>query len=78
MNSVAPDLVPTRALRSLLRVASAQGYNLEDIRAATGIDFDPHASDAPLQVSTLIYSRLYKHLMRLLQVEAFGLNTPHR
>lgn len=78
MNSVAPDLVPTRALRSLLRVASAQGYNLKDIQTATGIDFDPYASDAPLQVPTLIYSRLYKHLMRLLQDEAFGLNTPHR
>lgn len=79
MNAAAPtDMVPTRALRSLLRVVSAQGYSIDSVLAAVGLDFDPLAEDAPVEVPTLVYSRLYKHLMRLLQDEAFGLNTPYR
>lgn len=72
------DLVPSRVLRTLLRVASAQGYDQAQVRAAAGIDFDPWASDAPTAVPTLLYTRLYRHLMLLLQDEAFGLNIPHR
>lgn len=78
MNTSAADTVPTRALRTLLRVAGAQGYNLQELSEAISLDFDPYAEEAPAQVPTLLYSRLYKHLMRLLQDEAFGLNTPHR
>lgn len=78
LTSTATDLVPTRALRPLLRVASAQGYDLIEVRNAAGIDFDPLAVDAPTHVPTLTYSRLYKHLMQLLQDEAFGLSTSQR
>lgn len=74
----AADVVPTRALHALLRVASAQGYDQQRVLSAAGIDFDPWSREAPATVPTLFYSRLYRHLMWLLQDEAFGLGYSHR
>lgn len=72
--------MPIKAFRSLLRVVSNHGYDVDEVLQAVGLDFNPllpgyqHISSVP----TKVYSRLYRHLMILLQDEAFGMMMPDR
>ncbi len=76
--AVDQDNVPIKAIRTLLRVAAAQGYDVEQVRRATGLPANIDTLCADTRLPTEVYSRLYKQVMRLLQDEAFGLSAPTR
>jgi AraC-like DNA-binding protein len=69
------DVVPVKALQTLLKVVEAQGADVKLILKEVGIDFDPRdQSNAHINVvPTRSFSRLYRHLMQILQDEAFGM-----
>lgn len=69
------DRVPTRFLRTLLRMVGDRGYDFSTILAEAGVDFDPldiDASDYRAEVSAMQYSRVYQHVLSILQDETFG------
>lgn len=68
------EQVPVRFARSILRAAQSQGYQAEDILAATGSDFDPLALDDDDFIDAQSYNLLYRRIMDLLQDECFGLH----
>lgn len=73
------DVMPMRVLRTLLKVVAAQGHDVDELVSSIGLDINPLSSGTGKDkendtVSTLIYSKLYKRVMALLQDESFGLN----
>jgi AraC-like DNA-binding protein len=68
--------MPLKTLNTLLRVVVDQGYPLDRALQQIGLEFNPLESsrnDAPGEIPTATYSKLYRLLMELLQDEAFGL-----
>ncbi|MGI9289051.1 MAG: AraC family transcriptional regulator [Pseudomonadales bacterium] len=71
------ETVPTKFARSLLRLADERGYDMQRIAATAGISFDPFdeaGKDYSDHVSALAYSRLYQHLISLVQDTSFMLS----
>lgn len=73
-----PDVMPIKAIRTLLKVAMAQGYDVEHLLLECGLDFNPLNVSEQTQVETLTYSTLYKRIMQLLQDESFGFGTAQK
>lgn len=71
------DRVPTRFVRTLLKMASEKAYDFTAMLADAGIDFDPLNEDSTAyrtEVSAMQYSRIYQQILLLLQDETFGAN----
>ena len=69
------DRVPTQFVRSLLKMAGEKGYDFSTILTDSGVDFDPFdesSSAYRAEVSAMQYSRVYQHVLLLLQDETFG------
>jgi AraC-like DNA-binding protein len=69
------DRVPTRFVRTLLRMVRHHGYDFSVILSRAGLDFDPMDEGAPGyrgEVSAMQYSRIYQQVLGLLQDETFG------
>lgn len=69
------DHVPLRYAKTLLRVAEAQGCNLDDLLRSLQLPFDPfgnHPEDA--LIDSRHYSHIYSRVMWLLQDESFGMH----
>ncbi|MBB3046499.1 AraC-like DNA-binding protein [Litorivivens lipolytica] len=75
------DTMPVKAFRSLLRVVANHGYQVTDVLSDLGLEDYNLLNASPVDIDnvpTRVYSRLYRHLMILLQDEAFGMMTPNR
>jgi len=71
------DRVPTRFVRTLLKMASEKGYDFSAILADAGVEFDPmneRGAGYRAEVSAMQYSRIYQQILLLLQDETFGAN----
>ncbi len=71
------DRVPTRFVRTLLKMAGEKGYDFTAVLADSGVDFDPlneGSAGYRTEVSAMQYSRIYQHVLLLLQDETFGAN----
>ena len=69
------DRVPTRFVKTMLRKASEQGFDFDTILTSAGVDFDPLDENDPNyrnEISAMQYSRIYQHVLALLQDETFG------
>jgi len=69
------DHVPTRFVRTLLRMAGEKGYDFSAILADSGVNFNPLDEESAAyrpEVSAMQYSRVYQHVLHLLQDETFG------
>jgi len=69
------DRVPTRFVRTLLRMAGDRGYDFTVILNAAGLDFNPLDESDPAyraEISAMQYSRVYQQVLSLLQDETFG------
>lgn len=73
-----PDVMPIKAICTLLKVAIAQGYDIEHLLRECGLDFNPLEVSEHTQVETLTYSKLYKRIMQLLQDESFGFGSAQK
>lgn len=69
--------MPIKVVRSLLRVIAAQGADVDAVLASCGLGFNPlhETVDQPQYVSALVYSKLYRQVMAILQDESFGLSS---
>ncbi len=66
-------------MRRLLSVVKEQGHSVDQAIQIAGLDFNPLQSDIDeLWVDAQAYSRLYRHIMLLMQDEAFGTALPER
>lgn len=69
------ETVPIRIAKSVLRVVEAQGYNIDDLLASAGLDFNPLTlKPCPDSIPAAIYNKLYARVVWLLQDECFGLH----
>lgn len=71
------ETVPTRFANSLLNLVVERGYDYSGMLTVAGIGFDPKLPDAPGyedEISVMQYTRLYQHVLSLLQDETFGLS----
>ena len=69
------DRVPTRFMKTLLKMVGERGYDFSGILAEAGLDFDPLDEQSPgyrSEVSAMQYSRVYQNVLSLLQDETFG------
>ena len=69
------DLVPTRFVRTLLRMVGDRGYDFSVVLAGAGLEFDPLNENDPAyrsEISAMQYSRVYQSVLSLLQDETFG------
>jgi AraC-like DNA-binding protein len=69
------DHVPTRFVRTLLRMVGDSGYDFSAILNEAGLDFDPLDEANPAyrsEISAMQYSRIYQSVLSLLQDETFG------
>lgn len=69
------DRVPTRFVRTLLRMVGDKGYDFSAVLADAGLDFDPmdeYGAGYRAEISAMQYSRVYQQVLRLLQDETFG------
>jgi hypothetical protein len=69
------DRVPTRFVRTLLRMVGDRGYDFTNVLRGAGLDFDPMDESSPgyhAEVSAMQYSRIYQSVLSLLQDETFG------
>jgi len=69
------DRVPTRFVRTLLRMVGDRGYDFRAMLAGAGIGFDPMDESHPAyrnEISAMQYSRVYQGVLSLLQDETFG------
>ncbi len=69
------DRVPTQFVNTLLRMVGDRGYDFSGILADAGLDFNPlHQADPGYraEISAMQYSRVYQHVLHLLQDETFG------
>lgn len=73
-SNTTPTYVPTRFVKSLLKLAEQQGFNVNQLLAAAGLEFNPLDASAPEQISAILYSRLYQQILTLLQDESFGMH----
>ncbi len=71
------DQVPTRFVRTLLRLVHRYDGDFSAILADAGLTFDPMDETTPgyrAEVSAMQYSRVYQHVLRLMQDETFGVS----
>ncbi len=69
------DRVPTRFVRTLLRMVGDRGYDFSAILIEAGLDFNPLDEtdlDYRGEISAMQYSRIYQSVLSLLQDETFG------
>lgn len=69
------DLVPTRFVRTLLRMVGDEGYDFSVVLNEAGLEFDPLDENDPAyrsEISAMQYSRVYQSVLSLLQDETFG------
>ncbi|MFO7552082.1 MAG: AraC family transcriptional regulator [Haliea sp.] len=69
------EQLPTRFVRTLVRMVEERGHDPGAVLAAAGLDFDPRDETAGGyrdQVSAMEYSRVYQQVLRLLQDATFG------
>lgn len=69
------EQMPTRFVRTLVRMVEERGHDPVVVLAAAGLDFDPRdegASGYRSQVSAMEYSRVYQQALCLLQDATFG------
>ena len=69
------DRVPTRFVTTLLKMVDTRGYDFSHILADAGLEFDHTDPDHPgyrAEISAMQYSRVYQHVLNLLQDETFG------
>lgn len=74
------ETVPLKYVKTFMRVAEAQGYDIESVAVAIGLEpelIHPKA-DQSQPVAAEIYTRIYTHVMDLLQDESFGLKLKHK
>ncbi|MFT6289204.1 MAG: AraC-like DNA-binding protein [Alcanivorax sp.] len=70
------DRVPTQFVITLLRMVEDRGYDFSGILADAGLTFDPLQPQDPAysrEISAMQYSRIYQHVLHLMQDETFGL-----
>lgn len=74
------DTMPTKTVKSLLRVVAEQGYPVERALQIMGLNFNPldDTIQHPEAIASTSYSKLYRLLMEILQDEAFGLGQEFR
>ena len=71
------ETVPTRFANSLLNLVVERGYDYSGMLTAAGIIFDPKQPESPdyqHEITAMQYSKLYRHVLSLLQDESFGLS----
>ena len=70
------ESVPLKYVKTLIRIANAQGYDVEPIASAIGLkpDYLKANINQSQAVPAEIYNRIYTHVMDQLQDESFGLN----
>jgi AraC-like DNA-binding protein len=69
------DRVPTRFVRTLLRMVDDRGYDFTVVLNRAGLDFDPLNEADPSyreEISAMQYSRTYQSVLSLLQDKTFG------
>lgn len=69
------EQIPTRFVRTLLRMVGDKGYDFSIVLNEAGLEFDPLDEDDPAyraEVSAMQYSRVYQSVLLLLQDETFG------
>ncbi|MFT4521041.1 MAG: AraC-like DNA-binding protein [Halioglobus sp.] len=69
------ERVPTRFVRTLLRMAGERGYDFSLMLNEAGLEFDPLDEADPSyrsEISAMQYSRVYQSVLSLLQDETFG------
>jgi len=69
------DRVPTRFVRTLLRMVGDRGYDFSIVLNEAGLDFNPLDEADPAyraEISAMQYSRMYQSVLSLLQDETFG------
>ncbi|MEZ5567889.1 MAG: AraC family transcriptional regulator [Halioglobus sp.] len=69
------DRVPTRFVRTLLRMVGDRGYDFSLVLNDAGLEFDPLDESHPAyrsEISAMQYSRIYQSVLSLLQDETFG------
>jgi len=69
------DQVPTRFVRTLLRMVGEKGYDFSIVLNDAGLDFDPLDEGSTAyrpEISAMQYSRVYQSVLSLLQDETFG------
>jgi AraC-like DNA-binding protein len=69
------DRVPTRFVKTLLRLVGEGGYDFQPVLDDAGLDFDPLDESSPsyrAEISALQYTRVYQRVLHLLQDETFG------
>lgn len=69
------DRVPTRFVRTLLRMVGDRGYDFSVVLNDAGLDFNPlDETDSAYraEISAMQYSRIYQSVLSLLQDETFG------
>ena len=69
------DRVPTRFVRTLLRMVGDRGYDFSNVLREAGVEFDPMDESTPgyhAEISAMQYSRIYQSVLSLLQDETFG------
>jgi len=71
------DVMPIKVVKSLLRVVATQGADVDAVLASCGLQFNPmlEMPGQPQYVSALVYSKLYRQVMAILQDESFGLSS---
>ncbi|MBL4827516.1 MAG: AraC family transcriptional regulator [Spongiibacteraceae bacterium] len=70
------EVVPLKYVRTILNVATAQGYDIEKLIGSVDCSFDllDHSIDPDNKVSARTYSLIYSQVISVLQDEFFGLN----
>ncbi len=69
------DRVPTRFVKTLLRMVGDRGYDFTGVLRDAGLDFDPLDENSPgyrPEISAMQYTRVYQQVLHLLQDETFG------
>jgi len=69
------DRVPTRFVRTLLRMVGDRGYDFSAVLSEAGLEFDPSDEAGPeyrSEISAMQYSRVYQSVLSRLQDETFG------
>tara|TARA_R110002049_G_scaffold24316_4_gene86375 strand:+ start:2919 stop:3992 length:1074 start_codon:yes stop_codon:yes gene_type:complete len=69
------DRVPTRFVKTLLRMVGDRGYDFSAMLDEAGLDFNPLDDNDPAyrdEISAMQYSRVYQGVLSLLQDETFG------
>ena len=65
--------VPRRFVRSLLKLAQQRHFDIDQILANAGLDFNPLDATCPEHMSAIQYSRVYQQILTRLQDDSFGM-----